>query len=297
MSKTYKTHLLTFTAAFAGLFATSQASAALVVYDGFEYDISDSAALSGKGSAGNGWVGSWAINGSGATIVEDNMSYSAGSIHINGGNQAVRIANNNDALFTRQFQTIGNTTGEDVYFSFLFKEVSGTPSSSNGDWLNFWVSEDADRANSGGIGKTSGPRYLGAAATNANSNDRYYTQASSEFNQGETYFLVGRISRDGSTTAGENGFDRVELWINPTSTDLGEADVIADYNISIDDETGFSFFGLRTVNISGTDDYRFDELRIGTDIASVVAVPEPSTYALLFGFVALLSMIIRRRNR
>jgi hypothetical protein len=44
-------------------------------------------------------------------------------------------------------------------------------------------------------------------------------------------------------------------------------------------------------------DVSFDELRIGSSFAAVTAVPEPSTYALLAGFLALGLVMVRRRVR
>ncbi len=272
----------------AALFAPLTASASMVAYDGFEYNISGGAGLAGKGSAGDGWDTTWSGSG---TIVEDNMTYSAGTIAVNGGSQSLRINGNAEVYFSRQFETIG-TAGEDIYFSFLFKEVTG----GTDDFLNFWISHDADRSNSAGIGVlTTSYRRFGARI-HENGTTSTGTQTGPNYVAGDTYLLVGRISRDGTAGATPTIFDRVDLWVNPESSTLGAADITINYSSLVEDSVGMSFFGLHTTNVAGGD-IRIDELRIGTSAAGVLStIPEPSSYAVIFGGVALLCGLRRRHT-
>lgn len=271
------------------------ASASLVAYDGFEYDIGESAALGGKGAAGSGWEGGW-TSGSG-TIVADDMSYSGGTIAVNGGSQAVSITGSSSAYFTRQFETLGTSPGEDIYFSFLFKLAAN---GAGGDYLNFWISDDAVRDNSAGIGDltTSGARFGGRIFGDATGSSDGEFSSGPTYLAGITYLLVGRISRDGADGAAAGVFDRVELWVDPTSTTLGDAAITIDFSTLVDESIGMSFIGLRTVGVGSGDDYRFDEFRVGTSAEGVLTViPEPSSAAALLGGLAMLIFMGRRARR
>lgn len=275
--------------------APSSASATLVAYDGFEYDIGGGAGLGGKGAAGSGWAGAW--TSSSGSIVADDMSYSNGSISIDGGGQSVSITGSSSTYFTRGFDTLGTSPGEDIYFSFLFKLAANGAGS---DYLNFWISDDAVRDNSAGIGDltTNGARFGARIFGDATGSSDGEFSSNPVYVAGTTYLLVGRISRDGVDGAAADVFDRVELWVDPTSTTLGDAAITVDFSTEIDESIGMSFIGLRTVNVGSGDDYRFDEFRVGTSAAGVLGViPEPSSAASLLGGIALLAVLGRRCRR
>lgn len=274
----------------AALFAPLTASAALVAYEGFEYNISGGAGLAGKGVAGDGWEAAWTGSG---TIVADNMSYVAGSLSVQGGTQAVRINGTNQAYFYRQFETISGVS--EVYFSFLFKSVTG----GTDDYLNFWLSDDNDRANSAGIGDVAGSSRFGVRIFGDDTSTNTSSQSNIAYTEGggAVYLLVGRISTEGTTGATGDVFDKIELWVNPTSTNLGEAHWFSDRSTMLTTSVGFSFFGLQSSSIAASDDIRIDELRIGTSAAGVLsAIPEPSASAAVLGGVALLCGMRRRHT-
>lgn len=287
-------------AALLGCLVPHSASASLVAYDGFEYDIGGGAGLGGKGAAGSGWAGAW--TSADGTIVADDMSYSNGSISIDGGGQSVSITSPSSSTYlTRGFDTLGTSSGEDIYFSFLFKLASGGAGS---DYLNFWISDDAVRDNSAGIGDlttstgTNGVRFGARIFGDETGSSDGEFDSNPSYVAGTTYLLVGRISRDGADGAAADVFDRVELWVDPTSTTLGEAAITVDFSTEIDSSIGMSFIGLRTVNIGSGDDYRFDEFRVGTSAAGVLGViPEPSSAASLLGGLSLLAVLGRRCRR
>lgn len=77
------------------------------------------------------------------------------------------------------------------------------------------------------------------------------------------------------------------VWINdPTAS--GAADLVFTSSGAVN----FAGIGYRTGNNTAL----IDELRIGTTL-SAVAVPEPSTYAALFGALALAGVMLRRRRK
>jgi hypothetical protein len=263
-------------------------SAALVAHDGFQYDTSGGSALSGKGGAGDGWSGAWTGSG---TIVADDMAYTGGALSVQGGNQSLKINGTSQGYFARQFQPI--TGVSEVYFSFLFKSEVGA----GADYLNFWLSEDNDRANSAGIGDVTASNRFGVRVFGDDTviNNSVQSTASYTFGAGDVYLLVGRISTDGVSGAAADVFDQIELWVNPTSTSLGGALLTSDVSTLLTTSVGFSFFSLQTSSVGGTDDYRIDEFRVGTDATSVLtSVPEPSTYAMILGGIVLFCGVRRR---
>ncbi len=276
----------------AGLALCQAASAALVVYEDFEYDISGGAGLSGKGSAADGWGGAW--SGSGTIVAEETaMFYTAGDIAINGGGQSVKINGTSQAYFTRQFDAITGVT--EVYFSFLIKSEAGA----GADYLNFWLSHDADRANSAGIGDVTASNRFGVRIFGDDTGVNNSVQGSTTYAfDGSVNLLVGRISTAGSSGTDDDIFDQIDLWVNPSSTTLGAADLTSDISLELSTSVGLSYFGLQTSNVGSGDDYRIDELRIGTSAAGVLStIPEPSTSALLFGGLTLLAAFGRRTRQ
>ncbi len=272
----------------AALLGPAAAHASLVAYEGFE-SYALNATVEGFGSASDpGWQGAWGdIAGSpqDVTIVDAGLSYSGGTVVVDGGDRAVRISDSLDAVLLREFD---NVSGGEVWFSFLYQQGTGSDSQ---DFINFWVSHDGDRNNSGGIGDHStSNRQFSVRIRSAS--DKSPGVAGTSPVKGQTYFLVGRFTTEGSTgPAGE--FDQLEMWINPTSADLnaGNRDVISDQRSVTNGP--ISFFGIRSVGITSEDQHFFDELRIGADAASVVPIPEAGSLIL----IGVGSVVLLRRER
>ncbi len=131
-------------------------------------------------------------------------------------------------------------------------------------------------------------RILSTAGDTATGNS---TSGSVNAVTGTTVFLLGRFSTDGSPSS--VNYDRMELWVNPTSLTLGTADATVDFNSGLAPSTGFGSFGMRVVNLAAGEEMRFDELRIDTALIGVV--PEPASAGMLLGGLALASLVRRRR--
>lgn len=256
-----------------GFFAgTPRAHAALLAYEGFDYTAGDVNARNG----GTGWSGGW-NSVAGATVVTGTtLGYTGGTISVNGSGTALSITGGSAGQLNRGF--VGTSTGSEIYFSLLFQVVAG----SGNEFSNFYLSNDPDLNNSGGFGD------LSTAASDSRFGARIYDGAgessenisSTSYAVGTTYLLVGRLSTAGSAgAAGE--IDQVDLWVNPTSLTPGTASATVNTRSTGLTLADFDVFSSRMINFADTDRILIDELRIGTDFASVVAVPEPSVAGLL----------------
>lgn len=260
--------------------------AELLAYDGFNY----SAGNVNGDSGGTGWNGAWNSSTSpvyAAVVTGTTLSYTGGSINIGGSGSALSITGGSDGALNRSF--LGTASGSEIYFSFLFQAVAG----SGDEFSHFYLGDSPDRFNSGGIGdfySAAGDARFGARVNNGTADTT--TASSLSYTLGTTYLLVGRLSTDGATgAAGE--IDHVQLWVNPTSLVPGTASATVDASTGLS-LAAFDVFSTRTVNFAGTDQILIDELKIGTDFASVVtAVPEPS----VAGLAAMGGMIVLWRRR
>lgn len=266
-----------------GLFTgTPQSHAALLAYEGFDYTAGN---VNGD-NGGTGWSGSWNSATSSANVVTGTtLSYSGGSISLSGSGTALSITGGSDGQLNRSF--VGAGTGTEIYFSFLFQSVAG----SGNEAPYFYLSDTNSWTQSGGIGDVNSA--TGQAVFGARINSGAATANSSvSYTNGTTYLLVGRLSTD-APGGDPNALDRVELWVNPTSLTPGTAaaTVNATTGLTLD---VLDVFSTRMANFADTDQILIDELRIGTDFASVVTVPEPSVgLLLLLGGTSLLAL--RRR--
>jgi hypothetical protein len=265
----------------ATLLSAASSNAAMIAYDSFDsYAVGPLAA----GNGGTGWLNPYSVATGTVNVVSGGLSYTGGSISVNGGTQAVSVqgASNSNNLITRQFAA---QTGNDIWFSFLFRPVTGA---GGDDFLQFWIGANSTVNGSGALLYNSGilnDRITSATGVITNGVSSISASA------GTTYFLVGRFSTAGAPSA--TNYDRIELWVNPTSTAAfsGAADVTADRDTGI--ATGITWLGVRTANLDASDDYRFDELRVGTDALSIV--PEPNAGLMLLAGLAALIAIRRRR--
>lgn len=251
------------------LTGTSRSHAALLAYDGFNYSAGN---VNGQ-NGGSGWSSSWVASASPAlasVVTGTTLSYTGGSVSISGSGSALSITGGGDGVLNRAF--VGTGTGSEIYFSFLFRAVSG----SGNEFSHFYLSNDADRLNSGGVGDfftAANDSRFGARVNDETTDTTAATSTS--YATGTDYLLVGRLSTDGTSGSTSDILDQVELWVNPTSLTMGTAHATANASTGLT-IADLGFFSSRMVNFADPDPILIDELRIGTDLDSVVPVPEPS---------------------
>jgi hypothetical protein len=258
------------------LSAWSQVRAQVIASDSFDYPVGS---LNGQ-SGGMGWTGNWAASTVSTAVVSGGLSYSSGSISITGGGTSMRLGasangDNSQSPTVRQF---ASQTGSDVYFSFLFSSPYGSPAA-NDDYFSVWAGNSTPTPFSATnvfqayerIATGSNVGFGVNAGGNVNS-------ASLTAQPNVTYLIVGRITNEGTTGTGDN-YDRIELYLNPTSATLpatpNAAVNMSGAGLANVDRIGFRFALLDDVN----DQYLVDNLVVGSSFASVV--PENQTCFLL----------------
>jgi hypothetical protein len=281
----------------AGIIAPS-AQAGLIAYDGFQDYSAGSQFESGADGAagpglngGSGWASAWdSLNSvkSKATVVAPAtpLSYSAGSITINGGNRAAQLVDTGTGAVQPLGRAFAQQTGT-VYVSLLFRPANGGTLESS-DLMQFLL--DSALGNhrpsvSFGDVVTNGAQ-LGARVSTGSADTSGTTGSS--FTNNTTYFLVAEFSKSG-LGANADDYDTARLFVNPTSTSLpvtASASATAESGL-----TSLSVFDTRTNALDADDFYQFDELRIGDTYASVV--PEPAS----LGVLAVGGLMLLRRRK
>ena len=251
-----------------------EASAGLIVADSFD-GYTAGATLAGNNGGSNGtanWTSAWAVNASSVEVIGGGLSYSNGAVQVNGGSSAVAIKNaaNNNGVATRTFDSVSGT----VYFSLVMELSAGFEAS---DFVSFYLGQNVGETNAGQMGllDTSNTQ-LHARITPGAAGSRVTVSTGSSGSAGSTYFLVGRLSTDGPAV--NSNYDRMELFLNPSTLSQPEASATVNLDMGL---SSLTRFGIRTVNLDTNDEYRFDELRIGTAWEDVVPVPEPAALGVL----------------
>ena len=292
-----------------GLTAGS-ASAALLVYDGFEAGGATPGAgqyqsepgfpddrLNNQGPARTGFVGSWAdqgavaatvyprVNSSGLTwtsVAGQVLDTTVGSAEIFrsgsiGGSQIKQSARDTDSI----------AVGQSFYVSSLLEFNAGTEST-----LRFKV----------GQGQTGGPRdhFIGFNSSGQliAGTDNTFGDSGLDLFAADTTHLIVAMFNDGG-----QGNRTVDVWVNPADLLAPGA---ADYTFSANHFQGHNLSGVELETQTGqgvvNPSMIFDEIRLGqtfqdvtpfstapTDNGDAPAVPEPASAALLaMGTLALL---------
>ena len=252
------------------------ASAALTVYDGFDYG-GTSGDLTGK-NGGSGFSGAYTDSGNSTIYTTTGLTY--GTLETTGG---ASLTADGGATTTLNFRGFTAISSGETWISFLGQR-NGTAGATVFAGLSFY--------NSGGIATANSEFTISSAGTggtwrlfdNNNGAATAFTSTSTLIDSNTTYLLVARIAWG----AGAGGTETVSLFVNPT---LGSTPLIAAASRDINMTTN-----IDKVRIAGQNgvNYTFDEIRIGDSFASVTPVPEASTAAALL--LGLSSLAFRRRR-
>ncbi len=286
------------------IWTAGSVSAALIAYEGFDYDrkqwtdgTSDGEGIAGL-DGGSGWGGPWEslpdrLN---AGIPEGEDDYGAGfgartaplSYTDNFGNSLVTSGNQVRTAFGHNswdYRPLANSLGEagtTVWVSFL-----GQAHGLAGDnrWAFIELSVDGgDRLWLGNVNPVSSGNwgiFLPDRSDGAVSED-----AGEDFPMNEQTFFLMRLDFGNDPSESTD----VTVWMNPP--DLTDESALQTPVFQL--ETDFAQYNR--VGVAGRYSTDFDEIRLGTSFDSVTPIPEPSTYAWIFGLGAAGALLLRRRR-
>jgi hypothetical protein len=236
----------------------SGVACAQVTYESFEdYSIGSKLQTSSVGlNYGENWSGPWDMTSSFLAneylVVGGGLTYSNGSLNINGGNRALQyVASEGGATVAggRPFASTGGTT----YMSFLYNNTVDTGGSGN-DFIQVGLDPSITNPRTSALDRNSTFQARRGTGTNAGTGITSTT--------GQTFFLVAKVEKNASAN-----YNEVSLFVDPTSTtEPGVADAVATGNSGI---SSVANLALRKAFNEVGDTYVFDEFRIGSTFAEV----------------------------
>ena len=268
--------LLAFFAGFSPL--VGPATAEIIIEEQFDYA---AGSLNGQ-NGGQGFSAAWQAT-SNLQITSPGLTY--GALETSGN----AITGLNSGSMMRLFDNTGLTgDGATYWFSMLFAAPEATQSTAT-SIPSFFANSTGPYAQASGFAVSFNPqtrtnlymdaRIGGSVRTTANvPGTDYYTGS---------YLVLGRITF--SDTANQ---DRLEVWLDPQLTGSPGTPLFNVTGHWVDPGTNNSFF----MNKYDAPDRSIDEIRLGTTIADVLPVPEPSAYAFLLMTAAGALWMTRRRR-
>lgn len=253
--------------------AASGASAALLISESFDYAAGN---LHGN-TGGTGWAGSWSATDPDGTATVLGSSLTFSDMPVVGGAAELQITNNSGFVDMAANRLVGVQvpTGEDLWVSFLYRQP-GAPLAAN-------TSRAAELRH--------GPNlHMRIKAKNGSSqgialayDNTFQSNGTKNIQDGATYLIVTRFGDVGEATGkvalmwvlDAAGYDSIK-FTDVTQAGLDTANILSLSDAHADETLGFG----QTVQLvlgdsSGTSfAAQYDELKYGTAITDVIAVPD-----------------------
>jgi hypothetical protein len=283
---------------FASALCSMTSSAALLVYDGFDY-VAGSSLRTQNG--GTGFAAGWANTGNATeTATSPGMTY--GDLTVAGvkatlNGQQSATGNGASAFLTRDLTQTFGTDGTTEWLSFISQRTGSKSSGGTAQPLNYqrvfslslFSGSATEQASVGEL--SNDPADVWALNPDATT---IVPSVHTTVPLDTQSFLLLRIDNIAGT-----GKDKAYLWVNPDLT-LGEP-AIGTAAATITDELSFNRIRLTVGGSQNTGatlaaQGLFDEIRIGETFADVTPVPEPaSVFAVVACLVCLLPGARSRR--
>jgi hypothetical protein len=282
---------------FASALNAMNSSAALLVYEGFDYSAGTSLRTQ---SGGTGFAGAWANTGNATETATSpglgygNLTAAGNKATLNG--QQTTSTNGNSAFLTRDLSQSFGADGTTVWLSFISQRTGSKSAGGTAQPLNYqrvfslslFSGSATEQASVGELSNDPADVWaLNPDATTIAPSAHTTTPLDTQS------FLLLRIDNIAGTSS-----DKAYLWVNPDLS-LGEP-AIGTEAATITDELSFNRVRLTvggsqnsgaTLAASGL----FDEIRIGDTFADVTPVPEPNCLLAVLTCLAYVLPVARIR--
>lgn len=278
--------ILTISLLATAMVATSYSQA--LIYESFNFG-ADGDALNGQ-TTGDGLTGTWNANSVGQVQV-DAPGHTYGSLATEGnritmddgrgaastGTTLNGFLDNGDTLWFSTLISL-NAIGGNADFGFAL----GTSNLSDSN--NVPMNTDGSTTPGEGLGF----RFKGGLQATSWDNGAATSGSGASVSTTTLYLVVGEMIFG----AADTDADTINLYLADTDLNLGS---VVSTRSAILDQTVFDT--VTFANKADTTGDRLDEIRFGTTSNDVlIAVPEPGSFALLGGLLALTSVMLRRRR-
>jgi hypothetical protein len=298
----------TFFPLLAMLASAGATNAALLVYEDYDYALTDGTTMNGVTTTATGFTGTYTVAGTSGTGVYQTTGLTFGANHLPVSGGAVRLSSptgTTSSLLGAALDVGGAQTGT-LWSSFL---VNLTSKSNAGNATAQARVSDIQAGATGTANNrlnTLGDAFGTAGTAIAYSGSGSTTTGATTFTVGSTYLMLSQFTNVGTAGGGTAtlwvfdvaGYDNWLTLGGGLEANLGTYD-LSSQSHSFTTQADFGdgdFFVLAASNASGATAVQtvvYDELRWGTSLGNVVAVPEPSTAAVLGGLAVL--ALLRRR--
>jgi hypothetical protein len=308
-------------AVLASAFVLSQASlsAELLVYEGFNYGLTNNATMHSVVSNSTGTQGSWTVtnvNGGQSRFQTAGLAFGNDFAASTGGSLLVSNLYNNSASSTIATVKLNTSATGTVWASYLANYT--TISNSNNGFIEQGIGTSATAR---------ATQFLNRVSSNSLPSDRkvvagYDTTGTASPNTaigtGVTYLILSKYTNVGTPLSSGAGSGVATTWVldqagyaNWISLGLGLEANLDNYDIRKVQDTAVTTgqFDLNSdkyltiaASANNINNHQFtglvDEFRYGTDLTSVISsIPEPSTYVMIAGAAALAGAVVVRRRR
>ncbi len=283
----------------------------LLVYEGFNYGLSDNTSINGTTTNATGLTGEYSVSvggtGSSAAVANyrtSGLSFGSSYLSSSGGALNQRSYIGGSSVTGAQLDT--SAVSGELWGSFLFRydNVGGISTASYirlNTGLNSGSATDWFTSSSDISGSSQQPAISYDGGTN--------TSSSSGYTQGTTYLMLSKFTNVSAALSGGSPGVASQWFLTQSGYENwlaagGEEADLSTYATGTATSTATSgtydfsdylqYVAYSTSNPSAS--IFIDEVRYGTSMGDVIAIPEPSTFILLFGEMALLGLALHRRN-
>jgi len=254
------------------------------------------ASTGGQNPSVLGFVDAWIAPNEGIGYTAQSVYFQASSVSLNytspdsitlpASNGSARLFRSGSGTINKQvYRDLNIGTAPTVaYFSVLVNFDAGQPILFQTQTLGAVVKPlFGFGVDSAGVAYLSTSPTVGSAGTTM--------AASGTLTSGTTHLMVVKVEEIAGTS------DRMTLYLNPdlASEASNTADVVLDGDFYVANNAAYSFTNLFITGTPNNGSFYFDEFKIGTSWADILAVPEPQKMALCFLGLGL--AMLRRRRR